>query len=209
MNTANPKGTSAERRCGEIACEHGELSPLISAAMMRHAEVTTLLVSHGANVNQANVTNGMTPLMWAAADGNTEIATLFLDHGANVNQARVTLGMTPLMYAAERKVYKPEEAKECEAMLKLLVSRGAKVNQTDELDRTALHHAAATADFNAQDHGASTLKVLLALGADKNIPDRMGLTACRVFFEDNALNRGRDDLEKLPGYYEMHELLCR
>jgi uncharacterized protein len=72
-------------------------TPLLWAVMGQDSAVVTLLLDHGADVNDAT-TAGSTPLHKAAVLGNAALVGLLLARGANVN-ARNSGGQTPLTHA--------------------------------------------------------------------------------------------------------------
>jgi hypothetical protein len=69
------------------------------ASQQGHASVCDVLLSHGAEVNQAN-NNGATPLFIASQNGHASVCDLLLGHGAEVNQANND-GATPLWIASQ------------------------------------------------------------------------------------------------------------
>ena len=140
---------------------HGATA-LMAAAAAGEFPTAKLLIKHGANVNaqpgighEAFIFGGArSPLMWAAFRGNVPMLELLLDAGADVN-AEGSVG-TPLSQAAW--------ANRTTAA-RLLIKRGAKVNQVSHMDGyTPLHWAA-----SSEDKDASLVKLLLEHGADANI----------------------------------------
>jgi ankyrin repeat protein len=103
-------------------------SPLHSASAGGHAEVATVLLKAGAEVN-ANDNGGRTPLHAAATGGRADVVTVLLKAGAEVN-ARAGDGTTPLHYATTAEV--------ASALLRM----SAEVNAKDKSGRTPLHLAA-------------------------------------------------------------------
>lgn len=76
--------------------------------------------------------NGVTvnPFCLAISKGDMESVKKFIEYGVNVNEK--SNGMTPLMFAAR---YNKAE------IIKLLLSKGARLNEKDENGFTALKHA--------------------------------------------------------------------
>ena len=72
-------------------------SPLLWAIMGQDVAAVTLLLEHGAGINETT-TAGSTPLHKAAVIGNAALVRLLLARGANVN-ARNSGGQTPLTHA--------------------------------------------------------------------------------------------------------------
>lgn len=87
---------------------------LMFAAAQNFKDIVNILLSAGANPNQAD-TGGNTPLIYAVWKGHSAIVKILLEHGANVN-ARTTNGRTPLSVA---------ESSENVAIVKLLKDAGA------------------------------------------------------------------------------------
>lgn len=77
----------------------GEHTPLHIAAKAGAAEVVSLLVDAGSDVN-VKTTTGATPLHFAAASGSAEAVIALLEHGAEVDAKEPLWGQTPLMFAA-------------------------------------------------------------------------------------------------------------
>ena len=75
-------------------------TPLITAAMMGHADVVKLLLDEGAEVEKVGI-NGATALMIAASMGHVEVMKLLLEHGANANTPHKFAKSTALHFAAE------------------------------------------------------------------------------------------------------------
>ena len=72
-------------------------TPLLWAVMGQEVATVTLLLDHGADVNETT-TAGSTPLHKASVLGNAALVRLLLARGANVN-ARNSGGQTPLTHA--------------------------------------------------------------------------------------------------------------
>ena len=136
-------------------------SALMAAAAGGDEKSVVLLINHGADVNaQAGVGHDAilggwrSALMWAAYRGDLAILKRLIDAGADVN-AEGSLG-TPLSQAAWA---------DRTAAARLLLERGARVNQPAHRDSyTALHWAAST-----EERDTALLKLLLDHGADPNL----------------------------------------
>jgi ankyrin repeat protein len=135
---------------------------LMAAAAGGDEASVLLLLQHGADPNAQPVVSqpgfvfggGRSPLMWAAYRGDLTVMKLLLDAGANPN----TEGMlgTPLSQAAWGD--RTEAAR-------LLIQRGAQINQIDHAaGYTPLHWAAST-----ESRDASLVNLLLEHGADPNL----------------------------------------
>jgi ankyrin repeat protein len=135
---------------------------LMSAVAGGDADSVRLLLKHGAAVNASptfDVTGfviggGRSALMWAAFRGDTKIISRLIDAGADVN-AEGTFG-SPLSHAAWA---------EQTAAARLLLDRGATVDQVNHFDSfTALHWAAST-----EHSDTSLVKLLLQRGANPTL----------------------------------------
>lgn len=121
--------------------------PLFSFALWS-TEALSALLSRGVPVDAEN-DFGKTALFYAIGTGNRDAVAFLLDHGADINHAYMSSqdldqGMcgayvslrhtqrTPLMHAAQNSDV---------AMLKLLIARGARLADVDELGFNALDYA--------------------------------------------------------------------
>ena len=135
---------------------------LMAAAAAGNEKSVKLLIKHGADVNAHAAPNdggflfagGRSALMWAAFRGDVGIVKLLIDAGADVNGIG-GLG-TPLAQAAWA---------DRTAAAKVLIERGARVNQTGPMDGYApLHWATST-----EDKDTALVKLLLEHQADPNL----------------------------------------
>ena len=175
------------------------VTPLMTAANTGQADIAALLIARGADVNSAEPRRGQTALMWAIAGGHQDVARLLIERGANVSarshrfqeenfspmvlegysadvQATPQGGFTPLLFAA--RIGDLETAR-------LLVSKGADVNESTPEEGSALVVAAAA--------GHEDLATFLVeQGADPNVADAGGITPLHYAM--------RDGLKVLHGY---------
>jgi ankyrin repeat protein len=127
-------------------------TPIARAAHTGDVAAVELLIAHGANVNQP-LKNGTTPLMFAAGlgrgvsafakDYGTEAdliaaAKVLLDHGAGIN-AISTAGQTAMHFAAQ--AADANFPQPSDDMVKLLASRGAKLDVVDKQGRSPIEMA--------------------------------------------------------------------
>ena len=126
------------------------MTPMHAAANAGHANIISLLIDHGADMEARSWRiNYGTPLHCAALGGRLEAGRCLLDRGANIN-ARDTPIRTPLMRAVS--------ARHVE-FARMLLERGAVIDAESDSGKTALSHAA---------EGGSTqaVRLLLEHGAD-------------------------------------------
>ena len=133
-------------------------SPLMIAASKGFYLGIELLLTHGANPNQASE-NGVTPLSVAVQKGHREVVELLLMHDASPNQARED-GVTPLYFAVQ------DGHAEIAA---LLLKHGANVNQARDDGTTPLIDA-------AYHGGTQKVAFLLLHGANVNQARDYGAT---------------------------------
>ena len=155
-------------------------SALANAAITGHADAIKLLLAGKAKVNVKDKDGrvGMTdPLIAAIFSGHSDTAAVLLDHGADIHAKVDRNGMTALIAAAFRGDV---------AAVKLLLARGARVDEKDDHGRTVL--------MAAVDSGhAEAAKLLIEHGADVNAKDeKWGIPALM-----KAAQYGDIDIAKL------------
>ncbi len=116
------------------------------AAAGGHADVVTLLLDRGANVNRAN-DRGATPLHKAI--GSPDVVEILLAHDAEVD-ARDERGRSPLHWLGRYPTL---------LSARMLIEHGAAVDARDHRDETPLHRASMAAEIEM-------MELLLAAGAD-------------------------------------------
>lgn len=138
---------------------------LLAAARSGNVAAVEVLLEAGSDPNITESIDHQTALMWATAEGHRDVVTALLDAGADPNmQARVneltkrknadfpTGGFAALHWAARNGD---------EAMMELLISRGADINAKNGDGSTPMMLAIVNDRFD-------TAAQLLALGADAN-----------------------------------------
>ena len=127
------------------------------AATEGHADILSLLLEHGADVDGRDF-GDMSPLHQAAWFGEVNAGKLLLDHGANVD-VRCNDGFTPLFSATHH---------EDVEFARMLLEHGAEVNVRGKSSSdTPLHWA-------ASDGRIETVRLLLDNGADANAGNIVG-----------------------------------
>lgn len=180
---------------GERDTIPGAKTALLYAARQDHADIVRMLLDAGAPIEQADA-DGVTPLLIAVLNGAFESARVLVERGANVN-AMDWYGQTPLFSAIDwRNLDVPgptrDNGVDREAALdfiKLLLAKGADVNaRTREslpVRRWVLRLGSLSwADFTGQtpflraafSGDVTVMRLLLAYGADANIPTYNGTT---------------------------------
>jgi ankyrin repeat protein len=141
---------------------------LIDAAMDGNLAQVQQLITNGAQVNAIASCN-RTPLSLAIQGGHIPIIQALLDAGADPNLADEDddgrAANSPLMEAASTFF-----ATNRSAMVRLLIERGADLNQQDAEGQTPLMHALSYGDLDV-------IQALIEAGADLDIPDHEGNTA--------------------------------
>ncbi|MEP7353408.1 MAG: ankyrin repeat domain-containing protein [Acidobacteriota bacterium] len=156
------------------------VTPLTEACVNGDEDVIALLLKAGADPN-APQGEGETPLMTASKTGNPAAIKLLLDSGAQINTTEPWRGQTALMWAA---------AEGHADAVKLLIAKGATVDAKSKVfDFTGLKPKPGSVGMNfprggftpllfaARDGQTEVLKILIAAGADVNLPDPDGTSA--------------------------------
>ncbi|HEY5667267.1 MAG TPA: ankyrin repeat domain-containing protein [Gammaproteobacteria bacterium] len=157
-------------------------SAMSLAAEIGHAEIISLLLEAGADPDSPNP-EGQTALMSVARTGKVDAARTLLDHGASVDARESWGGQSALMWASARR--HPE-------MMALLIEHGADANARST-HRDYQRHVTAEGRPKSLDSGGFTpllyaarencivcVDVLLAEGADINLPDPDGVSPLHV-----------------------------
>ncbi len=178
---------------------------IIAARYHGNAEVVRLLLRHGATLKaekDVKVMSDASALFFAAGIGDVEMARTLLDAGAMVDEKMLVLGVSPQSpldaatsrgdtamaeFLIERKADLNVENKykltplfratinSHAETVKLLITKGARVNHQDDMGFTPLVWAAYI------DPGdTAVVELLLAAGADRNAKDDQGRIALEV-----------------------------
>lgn len=123
--------------------------------------VLRVLLAAGGNSEERDGTYGRTPLHWAAFSGSAETIAALLEDHVEVDCKTLT-GQTPLYWAVQEGQT---------GVLELLREAGAKVDRKPKGEGPTILQMA-----SAKGH-EPTVEKLLELGADVNLPDRLGRTA--------------------------------
>lgn len=125
-------GAEIDTKTGDYHSLYGKTTPLGLAVMQDHADMVTLLIDRGADVN-AVCLHGRTPLMMAVGsdDSTIEIASKLLENGAKVN-VQDNNGRTPLMGAVLSRRGD---------LVTLLLEHGASTSKADKEGETAFSFA--------------------------------------------------------------------
>ncbi len=175
-----------------LSYTHGRPAPR-TGSTLGPVDVAKLLLSHGANPNQALkmpllrrhnspgnqfLGNGATPLMRAARGGDVALMRVLLDNGADRN-LRQKNGTTLLMNAAglgrrfdqNNDSLEYERATEADLLnaVRFCLELGVDVNEANDAGDTALHWA-----------GGDAIKLLVARGAKMDAKNKLGKTPLDV-----------------------------
>jgi ankyrin repeat protein len=161
---------------------HYGATPMGLAAEVADTAILKLLLDAGADADSPNA-EGQTALMAVARTGNVEAASLLLERGASVDAREGFGGQTALMWASARR--HPN-------MMQLLIERGAAVDARSA-HRDYQRHVTAEGRPKSLDTGGLTpllyaarenclacVDVLLAQGADIDLPDPDGVSPLHV-----------------------------
>ncbi|MDP6439181.1 MAG: ankyrin repeat domain-containing protein, partial [Candidatus Brocadiia bacterium] len=151
------------------AADSDGVTAIMVAARQGHTAVVKLLLEGGADPDPVN-DYGYAAIHPATARSHADTAEALLDGGADIEiEHEGTLnGATPLIVAtgADSLGSRPERR---EAVVRLLIRRGAKIDAQDWWNRTAL--------FQAVESGETELaKLLIAAGGGVNAKDPFGMT---------------------------------
>jgi hypothetical protein len=136
-----------------------EVTPMHAAASAGHVNILSLLIQHGADVNDRDLI-GDTPLHLASDNARLQVGRFLLNHGADIH-ARNKFNNTALIYAIMRNNIE---------FARMLLEREALINARYQSDMTPLHWA-------AQGGGRTeVLRLLLEHGADVSARDEYGST---------------------------------
>jgi hypothetical protein len=158
----------------------GKRSPLHAATDAGHANIVSMLIDHGADMEaRSGSIIGGTPLNHAAWDGRFDIGQHLLDRGADID-ARDDARNTPLMHAVSEGHVE---------FARMLLERGALIDAQDARGKTALHYV-------VQRGFTQVLRLLLEYGADVNVRDENGRSASQIA------------MRQRPGMVELFSKYC-
>lgn len=157
----------------ETSNDRLQYTPLHWAAFLGNQSIVRLLISRGGDV-EAKDPWYSTPLYLAAEQGHVGIVESLLSLGAEVNVKSEMLGYTPLHRAAWGPVVTPRSVGKGNSTLpdmnenylkivRMLLEKGAKVNERDKEGETPLDHA--------KDGGTDEIVALLIKAGAKSFKD--------------------------------------
>lgn len=130
---------------------------LLSAAQNDHTDLVLEMIEEGVDVN-AKQGSGWTALQHACNHGNLEVVKALLDKGAEINHRNIPTGRAAIHYAA---------ACEEDAVLRLLIERGADIEVRNNDGETPL--------FDAASGGSEAcVRLLIDSGCDVNAKNLRG-----------------------------------
>ena len=184
-----------DKKADVAARSHGGFTPLLFAAQSGDLDSAQLLLAAGADV-QESAPDGSTPLLVSAmsvqavtisdyrlipqTSGHEAVAEFLLAHGADPNRAD-RLGVAPLHAAVET-----GKRSLVQALLSApgvnanaRIAKGLPFRRADYVSRA--YYAGATPFWLAAKNGdVATMRILLAGGADPNLPSENGTTPLLV-----------------------------
>ncbi len=142
------------------------LTPIAATAFNGDDRLIQLLLEKGADANAIDRT-GKSAICYAAGRGFPAVVRRLLDNGVDVNR-RYGNDLTVLMWAAG---YSEEAGTaDMDEIIRLLIERGARLDERDDRGRTALMIASAVGH-------ADTAELLISSGADTAARDKLGKSA--------------------------------
>lgn len=188
---------SGDEEPREAAEPMGGLTALLYAARQGHIETVRVLLDSGASINELSA-DKTTPLMMAVINGHFDLAMYLLERGANPKLATAA-GGTPLYRVIDvewgpKSFYPQPNTKQEKVsyldLIKALLAHGADPNArlTAQLWYTGygfelegVEPAGATPFWRAAHVGdIDAMRILVAAGADPNIPTFEGVTPLLV-----------------------------
>ena len=154
------------------------VTPLAAAAFKGNDKIVELLIAGGADPKLVDQT-GKAAITYAAARGFADVVRRLLDAGVAAD-ARYGNELTALRWAAGHD--EGVGARAAEAVLGLLLDRGAWIDAADNRGRTALMIAAELVD-------SAVVELLLKRGADRALRDRQGKTALDLTVNEAVRDR--------------------
>jgi len=176
----------------------GGMTALHFAARDGNLDAVKALVESRADVNQVSGGDGSSPINIAIANGHYTVGKYLLDHGADPNLANLD-GLTPL-YATVNMRYAPvswapnprtdQESVGSTELLQALLEGGSNPNarvkgklwfSPTSHDRSWVDHKGATPFWRAaMSSDVEAMRILVAGGADPNLPTDNGVTPLMV-----------------------------
>jgi len=159
---------------GEITLDGADGGPdgfnvLHHAVGAGKAAVVQMLLEYGGKDKAAAPLNKVavngSPLHMAAISGFADVAKLLLEAGADPNHRDRLMQVTPLFHCTGRNTQGTIE------VARLLIEHGVDVNATNVVQRSVLH-----IDVRGPPPNEDVYKLILASGANTNLPDRNGDT---------------------------------
>jgi ankyrin repeat protein len=212
LPTAPPQPSDEERPLsyGELVGGLGGLSPLHHAVREGHRDAAMALLDAGADINQVTGGDHSSPMVLATINGHFDLAIELMERGADVNLAS-DAGVTPLFGAinvhwAPKALYPQPKAHEQQQhsylqFMEKVLEAGADVNarvskhiwfMSYNFDLLGVNVDGATPFWRAAYAAdVEAMKLLVAWGADPNIPTRKQ--------PQRRFRRGGDDTEDKSG----------
>jgi ankyrin repeat protein len=192
VDLAGKKMTFARKVGGQTTLPVGGLTPLMYAAREGALDAAAALVEGGANLDVQDP-DGTTAMVLAIINGHYDVAALLLDKGANPNVADTagmaalyaTVDMHTLPFMHGRPYPKPSGKLGIEDMLKLLLAKGADVNQALKTPLLRRHNSTSTQSLGegttpllraAASGDVAFMRLLLEKGADPKVKQKNGTT---------------------------------
>jgi ankyrin repeat protein len=203
---AGTAGVDRQYQLNELVYAQGGMTPMLLAARQGYTNTVHALLEDGADINQPSAGDHTTPMLIATLNGHFDLALDLLNRGADAKIASEN-GATPLYAAlncewAPKALYPQPRAYANQKttyldLMKALLDKGADPNVRlskkvwyqgysfdlsgiDEIGATPFWRAAYASDIEA-------MKVLVAYGADPNIPTMKGAGRPRIADENREV----------------------
>ena len=195
------KAIGALRVAPEASCEEGALgdeegksskTALMGASDEGQAELVKLLLDEGAAIDEKGE-SGKTALMGASEKGHTEVVKLLLDRGASVNEKdedgwtvlmrTIAMGDTVLGFTSDAPLSSEsveERYKVGAEVVKLLLDKGAAVDEEDKEGKTALL-------LSIDESNMEVAKLLLEYGVSVDKDQLLPVLSAVVAFDEDQL----------------------
>lgn len=203
----DPLGIRSHRNSGSwgITLDGLEFTPLLWAARGGHAETVKALLDAGADINESKA-EGTTPLIIAIINNHWELASKLLDLGADPNKGPGYTALHQLAWSRRINLKaafhpghpEPTGTLDSLTLAKKLIDKGVNVNAQmtesfkDNMRNRFMRIGATAFMVSAKAVDVPMMKLLIASGADRTIPNKNNDTPLMVAAGVGLSNPGED-----------------